>query len=262
MNPIRQFIQIEIAKHREAKKKQTDVPPDFQGNPETHGIDEPRGGGFSIMQNLQKSLVKEEDKELKKQKLKKEQAEKKLQASVVKSFIAGERRAREWWKDEVIDITSALSRGDYVEAADRLEGLKATFGDTYGLKLLVTQARNIIRAEKKVQDRAADLIDDVEKWEQSVIKAEKKASYGAVKEAMYWCGRGRNYRLTKGEQDQGLAVCPKCKAQMEKEKFTRSEKLYRCPGCGFKVPTGSVTTQKIEIEIESDGAVEVEVTNE
>jgi len=30
--------------------------PQFVGNPETHGIDKPRGGGFSIMQNLQKDL--------------------------------------------------------------------------------------------------------------------------------------------------------------------------------------------------------------
>jgi DNA-directed RNA polymerase subunit RPC12/RpoP len=44
-----------------------EVPPDFQGNPKVHGIKEPRGGGFSIMQNLQEDLVEEEKKEREKE---------------------------------------------------------------------------------------------------------------------------------------------------------------------------------------------------
>lgn len=137
-----------------------DVPPDFQGNPKTHGIDEPRGGGFSIMQNLQKDLKKEEEKDSKKSK-------------------------------------------------------KAGSG-------------NVMTS--------------------------------AVRQAMYWCSPDRTYRMTKQEQDEDSATCPKCKSHMENEKFTRSERMFRCPDCGFKVPSGKVTTKKIEIEIEPDGEVEVEVT--
>jgi len=82
--------------------------------------------------------------------------------------------------------------------------------------------------------------------------------------AMYWMDKGRVYRLTKGEQECGAASCPKCKGQMTKEPFTRKEKLWACPECGFKVPTGSTVTErpKIEIEIEPDGKVEVEVEYE
>jgi DNA-directed RNA polymerase subunit RPC12/RpoP len=135
-------------------KQKTDVPPDFQGDPEVHGIDEPRGGGFSIMQDLQKSLVKEEDKR-----------------------------------------ASMPQRG----------------------------------------------------------------FESAVREAMYWCSPGRTYRLTRQEQGEGPVSCPRCKSQMETEPFTKSEKMYRCPECGFKIPTGKVTTKRVEIEIEPDGGVEVEV---
>lgn len=143
---------------RFSKEEKEDVPPDFQGNPETHGIEEPRGGGFSIMQNLQKDLKKDEEKD--------------------------EEKSR---------------KGSIVTAS--------------------------------------------------------------VREAMYWCSPDRTYRLTKQEQEAGSAMCPKCKGDMENERFTRSERMYRCPECGFKIPSGKVTTKKVEIEIEPDGSVEVEVTD-
>jgi DNA-directed RNA polymerase subunit RPC12/RpoP len=139
-----EFIENKMAKELLAE----DVPPDFQGNPKVHGIDEPRGGGFSIMQNLQEDLVKEEQKE------------------------------RE----------------------------------------------------------------------------------GSEKYAMYWSGPGRTYRLTKLEQNGGSVACPKCRTQMDNERFTRNERMFRCPDCGFKIPTGKVVKKKIEIEIEPNGEIEVEVT--
>jgi len=156
---MREVIASRVAA-RFAKQKD-DVPPDFQGDPRTHGIDEPRGGGFSIMQNLQKDLVKEEDED---------------------------------------------------------EG------------------------EKKDKKAAG------------VFSA-------AVREAMYWGGRGRTYRLTRHEQNGGDVVCPRCGGCMGQERFTKSEKMYRCPECGFMVPSGKVVTQRVEVEVEPDGGVEVEVTN-
>ena len=77
--------------------------------------------------------------------------------------------------------------------------------------------------------------------------------------ALYWGGPGRTYRLTRQEQQEGVHVCPKCREQMEKQKFTKNDKLLTCPGCGFKIPTSKVVDKKIEIEIEPDGSVEVEV---
>lgn len=144
-------------------KQDTDVPPDFQGDPEVHGIDEPRGGGFSIMQNLQKDLVEEEEE-----------------------------------------------RGELPA-----EGAKS---------------------------KGASLIAS------------------AVRQAMYWGGKVRQYRLTKNEQNGGDVHCPRCKGTMGKERFTQKERMYRCPECGFMIPTSKVVTKRIEIEIEPDGGVDVDVT--
>jgi len=78
--------------------------------------------------------------------------------------------------------------------------------------------------------------------------------------AMYWTDKDRVYRLTKNEQGGNAAVCPKCRAEMEKQPFTRSDKLFSCPGCGFKIPSSKVVTQKkVEVEVEPDGSIEVEI---
>jgi ribosomal protein L37AE/L43A len=143
-NDTREFIgnrnksasrRAKIAKESVAGREETDdVPPDFVGDPKVHGIDEPRGGGFSIMQTLQDDLRKEEEKE-------------------------------------------------------RTSSLRS-------------------------------------------------------RRAMYWGGAGRTYRLDKREQDGSKPICcPKCKEPVTVEPFTRQEKLYSCPGCGFKVPSGKVITE-------------------
>jgi predicted RNA-binding Zn-ribbon protein involved in translation (DUF1610 family) len=136
--------------------QQTGVPPDFKGDPQTHGIENPRGGGFSIMQNLQEDLHKESEKEA----------------------------------EEGADVQASVAR----------------------------------------------------------------------RVAMYWCAPERTYRLTKGEQGGGDIACPKCRQAMDKESFTRSEKMYRCSHCGFKIGTGKTVTKKIEIEIDPDGEIDVEIT--
>jgi predicted RNA-binding Zn-ribbon protein involved in translation (DUF1610 family) len=79
--------------------------------------------------------------------------------------------------------------------------------------------------------------------------------------AMYWGGPDRVYRLTRTEQENGTAVCPKCKKEMQKEPFTKSDKLYTCESCGFKVPTSKTTTTRVTIDVDKDtGEVDVDVT--
>ena len=78
--------------------------------------------------------------------------------------------------------------------------------------------------------------------------------------AMYWGGPDRVYRLTRTEQENGTAVCPKCKKEMQKEPFTKSDKLYTCESCGFKVPTSKTTTTCITVDVDKDGEVDVDVT--
>lgn len=78
--------------------------------------------------------------------------------------------------------------------------------------------------------------------------------------AAYWCAPERTYRMTRREQENGAPVCPKCRCDMEKEPFTRSEKMWVCPDCRFKVPTGKLTTKRIEIRMDESGEVDVDVT--
>jgi rubrerythrin/predicted RNA-binding Zn-ribbon protein involved in translation (DUF1610 family) len=77
--------------------------------------------------------------------------------------------------------------------------------------------------------------------------------------AMYWCAPDRTFRLTQQEQESGSAICPKCRVEMNKEKFTRSDKLLTCPTCGFKVPTSKAVTK---IEVKVPAGVEVDVTTQ
>jgi len=93
---------------------------------------------------------------------------------------------------------------------------------------------------------------------------EKKSSdYSQLRSrrALYWGDKGRVYRVTRREQQEGTSVCPKCKGEMEQQPFTKSEKLVSCPGCGFKIPSSKLITErpKVEVEVSPDGEVEVEV---
>lgn len=91
--------------------------------------------------------------------------------------------------------------------------------------------------------------------------AERIASNDGLRSrrAMYWHSPNRTYRLTRSEQQNSLATCPKCTGEMQKEPFTKSEKIFVCPSCKFKVPTGSVVTEKVTVDIDANGGVEVTV---
>ena len=58
--------------------------------------------------------------------------------------------------------------------------------------------------------------------------------------AMYWCSPTRTFRMTRREVVDNTAVCPKCRQPLDLESFTRSDRMYRCPQCSFKVPRSSV----------------------
>ena len=176
-------------------KKDMNVPPDFVGDPKDHGIESPRGGGFSIMQNLQKDLHEESYEE-----------------SGVKPPKTGSHHCERMTCSSCGSVQTCRCKAAKIDSV----------GICYDCQQLASGNPGMFTA--------------------------------AVKEAMYWCSPGRTYRMTKSEQDSGISICPKCKEAMETESFTRSEKLHRCPGCGFKVPSGSVTTQRLEPEIEITAA--------
>ena len=78
------------------------------------------------------------------------------------------------------------------------------------------------------------------------------------RKAMYWCAPDRTYRMTKCEQEGSPIQCPQCKAEMALESFTRTEKMYVCPECRFKVPTSKVVKQSIQIDVDSQGDISME----
>ena len=56
------------------------------------------------------------------------------------------------------------------------------------------------------------------------------------KKALYWNEKGRKYRKSKGEIEDGQMKCPKCKALgMRKARYKHQSDLYSCSGCGFLV---------------------------
>jgi ssDNA-binding Zn-finger/Zn-ribbon topoisomerase 1 len=183
----------------------------YVGDPKMHGIESPRGGGFSIMQNLQKDLAPE--------------------------------------------ILEESKEGPLV---DSIQGsLKSRRGRSAAITENVETVWNDDGSITESKDTTWDP-EDAGEWNGRSVEA----SMGMrSRRAMYWMDKGRVYRLTKGEQECGAAKCPKCKGQMTKERFTKKEKLWACPECGFKVPTGSMVTErpKVEVEVEPDGKIEIEI---
>jgi len=106
--------------------------------------------------------------------------------------------------------------------------------------------QNVRNLEKVIQHQRGML---------NVMKSRSAKS----RRAMYWGAPDRVYRLTKMEQEKGCACCPKCKVDMITDKFTKSDKLYICPDCGFKVPT-SKTVTTITVDNQS-GEVDVDVSD-
>ena len=58
-----------------------------------------------------------------------------------------------------------------------------------------------------------------------------------IRQAIYHIQPGRNYKLTRKEQDDGVAYCPRCRAEMTQKPFARGIQLFDCPDCEFKITT-------------------------
>jgi predicted RNA-binding Zn-ribbon protein involved in translation (DUF1610 family) len=168
-------------------------PPDEQycGEFQTHGLDDPRGGGFSIMKDLAYELHDEANDF----------------ADVNPKIATGsdEPPAQRMWEEEIAKKSSVSTTASECGCLG-LDGLRS-------------------------------------------------------RRAMYWCAPDRTFRLTQQEQQSGSAMCPKCRCEMNREKFTRSDKLLMCPTCGFKVPTSKAVT-KPQVEIKVPDGVNVQVTHQ
>jgi len=286
-----------------------DEPEQYVGDPRTHGLDTPRGGGFSIMQNLQKDLAPEALAESEKGPLVSPpetddmmetdggdqnapdgdmNAPQEVVASedmvsrsggyVAADSIdrAGMKRAMKDWEvsrwddgDEFILTPYPNTRSDWKTV--RIEG-SFPRGNKVGVsakwKVYMSVWKNnawkavSTSAKKFDKDDVSGMLAYLKKMAKSSKTAAEVESSEELRSrrAMYWMDKGRTYRLTKNEQGADGATCPKCKKDMSKEKFTKSEKLFSCPECGFKVPSSKVLTERrVEVEIEPDGSIEVEI---
>lgn len=205
----------------------------FVGDPDVHGIDHPRGGGFSIMQDLQKQLAPEA----------KEQAEEGPKISPVQA--TDEMEASE---ERVASIADRL-------AARRVRYKGYTIEES-GDNFYVKDPKG-----HRAFGEVPASVQTAKKWIDQEIAGKKGSDQSRRgRTALYWMDKGRSYRMTKKEQDSGSAACPKCKGEMTKEPFTRKEKLWNCKDCGFKVPSGSVHTgpRIVDVEME-DGKLEIEI---
>ena len=217
----------------------------YVGDPKTHGIDEPRGGGFSIMQQLQDDLRKEE---------KHEGTDPKVAAVRLPADEA--RRLESTAKSVAQDHFKRNAKDDAVRMAYDYSERYAwdDIPPSYVIQLyyetyMEEMARLCSSAKKERVAKSRDASVDLDS-----LKSRR---------AMYWGGPGRTYRLTRQEQQDGVSICPRCKKEMQQESFTKSEKLVLCPECGFKIPTSKVVTEnpRVEVEIEQNGDVEVTVAS-
>jgi predicted RNA-binding Zn-ribbon protein involved in translation (DUF1610 family) len=265
-----------------ASEKTADQPPhgdQFVGDPDMHGIDKPRGGGFSIMQDLQKDLHKEQKKE--------SEAGPKIATRRGTDFFAGREEvaadssltAMEFPNQDAMDKylkdhpDADRSRHKVVKTKKEAPAKKETFHtDKTGKRIRVDAIVSYPDASGKQQSgNVVDVLDSgkvvVENDEGDYVEVShdevrvKRMSIGKSRRAMYWGAPDRVYRLTKDEQANGSAVCPRCKKEMALEPFTKSEKLYLCQKCGFKVPTSKTTNTRITIDVDKGtGEVDVDVT--
>jgi len=319
----------------------------FMGDPETHGIDKPRGGGFSIMQDLQKELAPESRSEAEEGpkvagkepgvrdgtgpygrrnrkdmqeclfEEEKVASERQRISSIVEVVTTSwnddgsiKRTLDTHWDDDVTESDDMPVVASHREGLDVFEmhqkniAIKAVEDNEIfkGLRGEQRETRDVWMQymDKKSGRRGSDskvagrkvkykgytieesgynyyitdpyghrafgevpaTVSIAKKWIDMDIRDKgRKSSSLRSRRALYWGAPGRTYRMTKNEQEQGVHICPRCKGEMEQQPFTKSEKLVTCPGCGFKVPSGKLVTErpKVEVEVSPEGGVEVEI---
>lgn len=214
--------------------------PAYSGDPKTHGIDTPRGGGFSIMKRLQddlhdesiedSGLVEDEDTVKASQRVaKKVQIPEKF--TKLRSDVPGMKFYLEMKGDKVV-MTFEDAKGKETEK---------TYPNEYrkGWHNGVKKALNLALPSDK--DFAAWVKNTFPKAE---IEKPKQASYEGLRSrrAIYHCERGRVYKQTRGETDGGELTCGRrgCGGVMELQPFTKSVKIYVCPECGWKITNDKV----------------------
>ena len=273
----------------------------YVGDPEMHGINEARGGGFSIMQDLQKDLHKEmkqesdvevnprigsrrgkasffvdEGEKASDSSLKSRRAMEFPTQDAMDKYLKehpeadkSNHKVVETKKDAPVKLRKEdleVKTNQYIPRGGHSgQGLAKNYYYIQHKDLGVYHHKDKKFRKKPLTEMTTHWYenkDEAEKDLNGLVEEPKAASVGDLRSrrAMYWGAPDRVYRLTREEQESGSALCPKCHKEMGLEPFTKSEKLYTCQKCGFKVPTSKTTTTRITIEVEPDGEVDVDVT--
>lgn len=156
----------------------------------------------------------------------------------------------------IVDMTTANMLVTVYDALEK-KGEDMSKFDRVPLRNLVDLGWKSVRsASEKKASEGLDFFGD-----RASDRLMAHSASGRGRQAVYWCAPERTYRLTRGEQENGKAVCPRCKKDMALEPFTRSDKLWTCGECGFKVPRSKTTTTRVTIDVNKDtGEVDVDVT--
>jgi len=86
---------------------------------------------------------------------------------------------------------------------------------------------------------------------ESEEEAEEGPKVARSRRGVYYMQAPRTYRMTKSEANGNPLICPRCGAQgMEKERFLKSDKMFVCPDCRFKVPSSKLVKSPSELEVE------------
>jgi hypothetical protein len=75
---------------------------------------------------------------------------------------------------------------------------------------------------------------------------EPKVGAMRSRRAMYWSNPERVYRRTRREIVDDSSICPKCKKVMELTPYTKTEKMWCCTSCDFKIPRSNVVASEMK----------------
>lgn len=297
-------ISVSASVHEAMLERLATNPPleQYCGKPDTHGLNTPRGGGFSVMRDLAYSLH-DEANEFADVNPRLAGIRANLMeiahddgdaigfiASVLKATSGDEPSAQRTVNEEnakkssvSVKATGEMSRGDiqpggeYYSWAQQIEKAareiqRLSKGRVKFLEMRpfdVYQGPYARMSEGKLWsgERNGQFVYDGRETVSGTpgeialaLAVGIAASSLRSRRAMYWCAPDRTFRLTKQEQGAGLVICPKCRAEMSTERFTRNEKLHMCPTCGFKVPSGKTVTN-IEVKVPENVSVQVTHTD-
>ena len=229
--------------------------PAYSGDPKVHGIDAPRGGGFSIMQRLQKDLHEESIEDAG---LVEDEDTVKASRRIAKKVQIPEKFTKGRKDQPDMKFFLEMKGSKIVMTFDGPEGPEKGFVDAWtkgGKGLTVKTYPNEYRkgwhngVKRALNMAMGSINDDFAGWvknnfPKANIDNPKKASHDGLRSrrALYHRERGRVYRQTRSESQDGSVVCGRrgCGGVMELQPFTKSVKLYVCKECGWKITNDKV----------------------